>query len=133
MAALQSFSFGVPAERVFGYSQAVKVGETIHVAGQLSHDEEGNFLHAGDCDAQAKQTFANLDKVLAHFGATRRQIVQDTVFVVNLSEHVDALAASHVEYFGEHRPATTGLSVDGLVFPGQLFEINVVVDTRLDA
>jgi hypothetical protein len=38
-----------------------------------------------------------------------------------------------VEYFGEHRPATTGLSVDGLVFPGQLFEINVGVDTRLDA
>ncbi|MFF3373532.1 Rid family hydrolase [Streptomyces sp. NPDC002680] len=129
----QSFSFDIGAEQVFGYSQAVKVGDTIYVAGQLSYDEDGTFLHAGDFEAQAKQSFANLDKVLANFGATRRQIVQDTVFVVNLSQYVDALAAAHVGYFGDHRPATTGLSVGGLVFPGQLFEINVVVDLRADA
>ena len=36
--------FGVPWEDAYGYAQAIKVGDTIHVSGQLSHDEKGNLI-----------------------------------------------------------------------------------------
>ena len=37
---------GMPWEAEYGYAQAVKVGDTIYVSGQLSHDEEGNLVGA---------------------------------------------------------------------------------------
>jgi 2-iminobutanoate/2-iminopropanoate deaminase len=133
MPSLHSYSHNVSGEREFGFAQAIKVGETIYVSGQLSHDDNGNFVHPNDLDTQVKQTFANLDKVLGHFGVTRNQIVQDTVFVVNLREHNDAVAAAHLKYFGEHRPTSTTVGAEALFFPGQLIEINVIISTDLDA
>ena len=46
-------SLGMPWEKEYGYAQAVKVGETIYLSGQVSHDEEGNIvgLRYGDSDA----------------------------------------------------------------------------------
>lgn len=133
MASVQSYSHNVPGEREFGFAQAIKVGETIYVSGQLSHDDKGNFVGPNDFDAQIKQTFANLDKVLAHFGVTRNQVVQDTVFVVNLRKYNSAVAAAHLEYFGDHRPTSTTVGAEALFFPGQLIEINVTIRTDLPA
>ena len=38
--------FGVPWEDAYGYAQAIKVGDTIYVSGQLSHDNKGNHDRA---------------------------------------------------------------------------------------
>lgn len=132
MTDVSAYSHDVPGERAFGFAQAIKAGETIYVSGQLSHDNEGDFVGANDLQAQVRQTFANLDKVLGHFGVTRNQVVQDTVFVVNLREHNDAVAAAHLAYFGGHRPTSTTVGAEALFFPGQLVEINVIVRTDLD-
>ena len=35
-------SFGMPWEKEYGYAQAVKIGVTIYVSGQVSHDDNGN-------------------------------------------------------------------------------------------
>jgi 2-iminobutanoate/2-iminopropanoate deaminase len=129
----QTYSHNVSGEREFGFAQAIKVGETIYVSGQLSHDDAGNFVGPNDFDVQVKQSFANLDRVLAHFGVTRKQVVQDTVFVVNLREHYKAVAAAHLAYFGDHRPTSTTVGAESLFFPGQLIEINVIIRTDLAA
>ena len=62
--------FGMPWEKEYGYSQAVKVDNTIYVSGQVSHDDNGNIVGAGDMGAQMSQAYANVEKVLAHYGAT---------------------------------------------------------------
>ncbi|WP_394298672.1 RidA family protein [Streptomyces rimosus] len=67
---IDPFHHDVPAERDFGYAQAVKSGELIHVSGQLSPDGAGEFRYADDSTAQAQQTYANMDKVLDHYGVT---------------------------------------------------------------
>ena len=36
--------FGVPWEDNYGYAQAIKIGNTIHVSGQLSHDDKGAMI-----------------------------------------------------------------------------------------
>ncbi|WDG29461.1 RidA family protein [Streptomyces sp. CA-278952] len=133
MATIDAFTYDVPAERDFGYSQAIKSGELIHVSGQLSFDGAGEFLHAGDFAAQLERTYANMDKVLDHYGATRNQVVSQTLYVVNLRQNAAATAEGNLGYFGDHRPASTVLGVTELTLPGQVVEISCVIDTRLPA
>ncbi|MEV6129053.1 RidA family protein [Streptomyces violaceusniger] len=133
MATIDVFNHNVPAESDFGYSQAIKSGDLIHVSGQLSLDEAGEFLSAGDFTAQLEQTYVNMDKVLDHYGVTRNQVISQTLYVVNLRQHAAATAEGNLAYFGDHRPASTVLGVTELTFPGQVIEISFVVDTKLPA
>ncbi|MFI1015887.1 RidA family protein [Streptomyces sp. NPDC020965] len=133
MATIDAFNHNVPAESEFGYSQAIKSGDLIHVSGQLSLDAAGDFLHADDFVAQLKQTHANIDKVLHHYGVTRNHIVSQTLYVVNLQQNAGAMAEGNVAYFGDHRPVSTAFGVTELTFPGQVIEISTVVDTKLPA
>ncbi|MDQ1050379.1 RidA family protein [Streptomyces sp. V4I2] len=133
MATIDVFNHNVPAESDFGYSQAIRSGELIHISGQLAFDEAGEFLHAGDFAAQLKQTYANTDKVLEHYGVTRNQVVSQTLYVVNLRQNAAATAEGNLAYFGDHRPVGTVLGVTELTLPGQVIEISFVVDTRLPA
>ena len=41
-------SFGMPWETEYGYSQAVMVGDTIYISGQVSHDDKGKIVGRGD-------------------------------------------------------------------------------------
>ncbi|MEZ7159532.1 RidA family protein [Streptomyces sp. MAD19A] len=127
------FSYGIPAESDFGYAQAIRSGDLIHVSGQLAFDEAGEFPNPGDFAAQVRRTHTNMDRVLAHYGATRNQIVTQTLYVVDLARHAAATAEANLAYFGGHRPASTVLGVTELTLPGQLVEIAFVVDTRLPA
>ncbi|MER5296460.1 RidA family protein [Streptomyces pharetrae] len=133
MATIDVFHYNVSAESDFGYSQAIRSGELIHVSGQLSFDEAGEFLHAGDFAAQLERTYANMDKVLDHYGATRNQVVSQILYVVNLRQNAAATAKGNLTYFGDHRPASTVLGVTELTFPGQVIEISFVIDTKLPA
>ncbi|WP_309096713.1 RidA family protein [Streptomyces sp.] len=133
MTTLDLHDHGIPAERHFGYTQAIRSGELIHVSGQLSFDEAGGFDPGDDVAAQLAGTHANLDKVLAHFGATRNQVVSQTLYVVDLVRNADVVAEGNRAYFGAHRPVSTALGVTELTFPGQAVEISCVVDTRLPA
>ncbi|EDY53183.1 RidA family protein [Streptomyces clavuligerus] len=131
MAILDVFSFDIPAESDFGYVQAIRSGELIHVSGQLSFDESGDFVHAGDFAAQLRRTHANMDRVLDRFGATRKQVVSQTVYVVDLPRNAAATAEGNLAYFGDHRPAATVVGVTDLTLPGQVVEISFVIDVRL--
>ncbi|WP_067816449.1 RidA family protein [Actinomadura kijaniata] len=133
MTTIDVFDHGIPAEGHFGYSQAIRSGDLIHVSGQLSFDETGEFVHAGDFAAQLGRTHANIDKVLAHYGATREQVVSQTLYAVGLQRNADTVVEANRAYFGDHRPVATALGVTELTFPGQLVEISLVVDTRLPA
>lgn len=124
-----TFNHGVPWEDAYGYSQGLRVGDTIYVSGQLAHDSHG-LVGEGDIVKQCDVTFANLDRVLDHFGASRDQVVNTAVVLVNLRDNFDQAAAAHRAYFGEHRPASTALGVADLALPGQLVEVRAVV--RLD-
>jgi 2-iminobutanoate/2-iminopropanoate deaminase len=121
-----SYSFGVPWEEAYGFAQAIRVGPTLYISGQLSHDMEANFVGEGDFELQVRTTFANLDRVLEAYGARREHVVQTTVYVKDLRRHFDPIARLHAEYFGEHRPTSTVLGVVELALPQQLVEIAAV-------
>lgn len=122
----QAFDFGVPWEDGYGFCQALQAGPFLYVSGQLSHDPKGNFVGEGDFTLQVKTTFENLDRVLAHFKATKEQIVETTVYVRDLRKHMTEISRLHREYFGSHRPTSTVLGVVDLALPQQLVEIAAV-------
>ncbi|MFF7865744.1 RidA family protein [Streptomyces qaidamensis] len=127
------YDHGIPAESHFGYAQAIRSGDLIHVSGQLAFDEAGGFRPEDDLTAQLERTYINLDRVLAHYGATRNQIVSQTLYAVDLVRNAEVVAKANRAYFGAHRPVSTALGVTELTFPGQLVEIGCVIDTRLPA
>ncbi|MFF7790690.1 Rid family hydrolase [Streptomyces sp. NPDC007991] len=133
MTTIDVYDHGIPAEGHFGYAQAIRSGDLIHVSGQLSFDETGGFDPADDIATQLAGTYANIDKVLAHYGVTRNQIVSQTLYMVDLVKNADVVAEGNRAYFGAHRPVSTALGVTELTFPGQAVEISCVIDTKLPA
>jgi len=103
-----------------------RVNGTIYISGQFSHDMQGAFVGGGDFEAQARQTLANLDRVLAGFNVTRSNIAEMVVYLTNPQEHFEPFVALFKEYVGQHRPAGTLIGVTALAFPHQLIEIRAV-------
>jgi enamine deaminase RidA (YjgF/YER057c/UK114 family) len=89
---------GMPWEDVFGYAQAVKVGSTIYVSGQLGHDDEGNIvgpapldenrtiLDHSNMEIQMRQTYTNAKKILSRYGATLDNVVEEVIYVTDMDK-----------------------------------------------
>lgn len=121
-----TFDHDVPWEAAYGYSQALRVDDTVYISGQLAHDDQG-LLGENDIDEQLEVSFAHLDRVLEHFGATRRQVIETRVIMTDFRENFGPVAAAHSAYFGDHRPTSTTFGVTELALPGQLVEIGAIV------
>jgi len=133
----QMATLGMPWERAYGYAQAVRVGNTIYVSGQLSHDDEGNFVapaasngssavtDPSRMELQMRATYANAGKVLARFGATLQHIVEEVLYVTDMDAAFAVAGAVRKAAYGSDAPqcASTIAQVARLAFPQQLIEI----------
>lgn len=124
-----TYEHGVPWEKEFSVTQARRVNDTIYISGQFAHDMAGNPVGEGDIDAQTRQTFANLDRVLAGFGLTNADLVDVVAYLTRPSEDFGRFVALYKEYVGSERPAATLVGVSGLAFPHQLVEVRAVART----
>ena len=123
----QAKSLGMPWEREYGYAQAVKVGDTIYVAGQVSHDDQGKVLGEGDMEIQMRAAYANVAKVLAQYGATMENLVDETVFVTDMDAAFRARVKMKQEVFGGSPVLTsTIVQIQRLAFPSLMVEIRCV-------
>lgn len=118
----QKISSNSPYEPVFGYSRAVRVGDTVHVSGTVAWGPDGKLLGKGDAYAQAKQALANIEHALAGAGATLAHVVRTRIYVTDAT-YLDAAGRAHGEVFGEIRPAATAVVVSGLADAEMLVEI----------
>lgn len=130
-------NFGVAWEGLFGYVQAVQVKDTVYVSGQLSHDEAGGLVAPASLDAagrpadftqmeaQIRQTYRNAIALLAQFGATLDDVVEETLYVLDVDAAFAAGAAVRKEVYGTAQPqcASNLIGVSRLAFPAQLVEI----------
>jgi enamine deaminase RidA (YjgF/YER057c/UK114 family) len=130
-------TLGMPWEKAYGYAQAVRVGNTIYVSGQLSHDGDGNFIAPAGLDgsaaatdlskmeSQMRATYANAAKVLARFGATLQHVVEEVLYVTDMAAAFAVAGAVRKAAFGTEIPqcASTIAQVTRLAFPQQLVEI----------
>ena len=118
-------SLGMPWEDTYGYAQAVQVEETIYLAGQVGHDDQGNVQ--GDMEIQMRSAYANVEKVLAQHGASIDDVVDETLFVTDMDAAFAARARMKDEIFSAAvRPASTIVEVQRLAFPELMVEIKCI-------
>ena len=120
-------TLNMPWEQEFGYSQAVKVGNTIYLAGQVSHDAEGNFVGVGEMETQMRQAYANVGKLLGEYGAGMGNIVDEVLFVTDMEAAFAARVKCREDVFaGFPEVASTIVQIERLAFPELLLEIKCV-------
>jgi 2-iminobutanoate/2-iminopropanoate deaminase len=122
-----SKSLGMPWEKEYGYSQAVKVGNTIYISGQVSHDDEGKIVGQGDMEAQMRQAYANIQKMLKKYGATMDNVIDEVLFVTDMNTAFAAAVKCRQEVFsGQPVVASTIVQIQRLAFPDLMIEIKCV-------
>jgi 2-iminobutanoate/2-iminopropanoate deaminase len=127
----QTKSFGIPWENEFGYVQGVKAGPTIHVAGQFSVDGQGALVGTGSMDAQLRQAYVNVRKVLDQFNAKMEDVVEETIYVTDMKEAVAAASKVRREVYSEHPAvASTLVQVQQLPIQGALVAVAVTATTQ---
>jgi len=97
-------------------SQAVRVGRTLYLSSQVSVDDAGNIVGAGDLRAQAIQAFANLTRVLGAARALPMDVVRLTIYVVDYRpDDLDIIRSAGAAYFRDRNPpVVTVLGVQSL-------------------
>jgi len=114
-------------EKEYGYSQAVKVENTIYVSGQVGHDDKGNIQGQGNMEIQMRQAYANIKKVLAQYGATMDNVVDEVLFVTDMDAAFSARIKCKQEVFsGNPVLASTIVQIQRLAFPELLVEIRCI-------
>jgi 2-iminobutanoate/2-iminopropanoate deaminase len=120
-------SLGMSWEKEYGYSQAVKVGDTIYVSGQVSHDDKGNIVGQGNMEMQMRQAYSNIKKLLAQFGATIDNIVDEVLFVTDMDAAFAARVKCKQEVFsGNPMVTSTIVQIQRLAFPALMVEIRCI-------
>ena len=120
-------TLNMPWEQQYGYSQAIKAGDTIYLSGQVSHDEQGAFVGVGDMEAQMRQAYANVQKLLAEYGATMDNVVDEVLFVTDMKDAFEAATKCRKEIFsGRPVVASTIVEIKKLAFSELLIEIKCV-------
>lgn len=105
-----------------GYSRALRVGRTIEVAGTTAIASDGSVLHPNDIAGQARVIFDEMIAAVEELGGTAADVVRTRMFVTDISCW-DAVAAVHLEYFGDVLPVSSMLEISRLLYPELMIEI----------
>ncbi|THD55246.1 MAG: RidA family protein [Bradyrhizobium sp.] len=114
----------------YSHVTRVKANEFLFIAGMLSGDAAGNIVGADDFDTQTTQVFRNVEAALKSAGASWRNVVQFTTFLVH-SQDIPKFMAFRLREFpkmfpdGKYPPNTL-LMVDRLVQEPFLVEVQTV-------
>ena len=95
------------------YSQAVRVGDTVYLSGQIPLDPETMELVEGDIGARARRVFDNLAAVMQEAGGSLSDIVKLTIYLVDL-EQFGQVNEVMAEYFDAPFPSRATVAVAAL-------------------
>ena len=100
---------GAP-EAIGPYSQAVQVGNTLYLAGQIGLDPETGALVDGGIEAEARRAMDNLQAVLEAAGFSMGDVVEAQVFLADLDEY-GPMNEIYGSYFETAPPARAAVQV----------------------
>lgn len=95
------------------YSQAVKVGQTVYLSGQIPLVPESMEMVEGDIEVQIRRVFDNLQAVARAAGGSLADVVKLNVFLTDLS-HFPVVNQVMADYFAEPYPARAAIGVAAL-------------------
>lgn len=107
----------------------VKAGDFLWLSGIVSLDEKRKVVGAGDIQAQSRQVFTIMRRVLGLAGCDLTSVIRLTNYLTvsfDDMEQTNKYWDVRREFFGTHRPASTGVRVAALIFPELLIEIDAI-------
>ncbi|MCA9614973.1 MAG: RidA family protein [Myxococcales bacterium] len=110
-------------ESLYGYSRAVRVGDTIWVTGTVALSTSGEPVGLEDAGAQTARALAIVGDALEALGGSLGDVVRTRLFVTNIARDHDAVGRAHAAAFGNVRPATTMVEVRALIGDWMLVEV----------
>jgi reactive intermediate/imine deaminase len=113
-----------PAE-IGPYSQAVRMGDTVFLSGQIPLDPATGEIVPGDVAAQARRSFDNLKAVCEAAGGSLAQVARLGLYLTDLGDF-GAVNAVMAEYFQAPYPARSTIEVSGLP-KGAAFEVDAIL------
>jgi enamine deaminase RidA (YjgF/YER057c/UK114 family) len=115
----QNITGGSPFEPIIGFSRAVRVGNSVLLAGTAPVGAENE-----DAAGQTRRIFAIAEKALAEAGASFNDVVRTRIYLTH-AEDWEAVGRVHGEFFGTIRPAATMVVVAALLNPAWRVEIEM--------
>ena len=95
------------------YSQAVRVGDTVWISGQIPLDHATMQMVSGDIDDEIRRCFDNLGAIIRAAGATFANAVKVTIFMTDLG-HFARVNEIMATYFPQPYPARAVVGVAAL-------------------
>lgn len=95
------------------YSQAVKVGDTVYISGQIPLVAETMEVDGGDMRAKIVRVFENLSAIAGAAGGSLADVVKLNIFLTDLS-HFALVNEVMAEYFQQPYPARAAIGVAAL-------------------
>ncbi|MFK5914167.1 MAG: RidA family protein [Woeseiaceae bacterium] len=108
------------------YSQAVKVGKTVYMSGQIPLVPETMEIVEGDIATHIRRVFDNLKAVAQAAGGDLKDVAKLNIFLIDLS-HFPVVNEVMAEYFTEPYPARAALGVAQLP-KGSQVEMDAVLE-----
>ena len=118
------FNLRPEVEKAYGYTHAVKIGRDIKISGAVSMDDEGNPTAEGDLEQQMKNCYADLEKVLEHYGCTFDDVVRENIFTTDMPQFLEK-AGYRTQVYKNHFPTGSWLGVKELALPEFMIEIEL--------
>ena len=108
---------------VFGYSNVVKAGRLVFLAGQCAIDQDYNS--SGDFAAQSRQVLERVIHGVEAAGGSKEDIVTMTVFMLDVRKGRE-FTEIRKEMFGRDFPASTVIGVAQLMPPDAVIEVQAI-------
>jgi 2-iminobutanoate/2-iminopropanoate deaminase len=109
------------------FSEAVRVGNTLYLSGQIGTAPGTLKLVPGGTLAEARQVMENIKTVLQRHGSSLDRVVKCTVFLTDMKDW-PAFNGVYREYFKKNLPARSALGANGLAL-GARVEVECIAVT----
>ncbi|NSL88650.1 RidA family protein [Chitinophaga sp. Mgbs1] len=111
-------------EKMYGYTQAVKVGNIVKIGGVISINDKGSLTGKDDYPQQMKNCYASLEKVLKHYGCTFEDVFLENIYTTSMAALQQNASYRH-KIYTLHFPTGSWIGVNELGLPGAMIEIEM--------
>ena len=117
--------------RPAAYSQAVRVGNVLFLAGQTPRNLDGSTAAPGDIRGQAEKVFANLKAVLEACGSSLDLVAKVTMYMTD-AQYRSVISEVRAQVFASvERPcASTAVVVKSLMNPEWMVEVEAIAGLK---
>ncbi|MFE2088061.1 RidA family protein [Streptomyces sp. NPDC059460] len=119
------FHYWESQQRSLGYSQGIRVDNTVWLSGTAALDKDFNCVSPGDLPAQMTFIYQRIKESLGKYALDFRHIVRENMYVTDMNALVGALPYRKGIYANGPFPTSTTIQVNQLLVPGLMIEIEV--------